>query len=518
MMRVPMSRGFKLAPDGRDLGNIRFVLFLPLLLAGIDSTFTRFFYIAAGLAPNPEALKELVAGRRFNDFLPTLALLYIPLLAWFYPIWRYVRTREDGLKDAVRRRISGVYRAIPVLLAVPLAGKLALRVALGGDVMAPGGLLRLDLPAMLVSVMVQFCFLLVVVDNAFRAYAGMLMEDLYGKEELYRPRGGFNLSILAKVVLLLLGSAVTPMVMMYFCARAALGPEHFQLESMRSLLVYSLTPMCLGVAFVLGTIQRPVDGLVAKMRRLASGDLDVKTRIYFNDEIAQIKANFNVMAEQLREREVLRETFGKYVSVEVARKLMGAGGVDLGGEEIEATVLFCDIRNFTPMSEAMTPKEVVSFLNLYFSFVTEPIMENRGVINKFMGDAVMAIYTPALGSADHVCDALRSALGMRAALARLNASGKVGGGVHFGIGIQTGKMVAGNIGTLSRAEYTVIGDTVNVAARLESATKEHGVDLLVSRSVYERARDAFAGTLEFKSVGPVALKGKSAPLELYSIS
>ncbi|MBI5595080.1 MAG: adenylate/guanylate cyclase domain-containing protein [Elusimicrobia bacterium] len=511
----------RMVVDNKDPRNLHFVLFLPLFLAGIDVTFANFFYIALGFAPTPEALKDLVSygtGRWSNTFLPGLAFLYIPLLAWYYPIWRFVATRDAGLKEAVRRRISGLYGAIPLLLAIAFAGKLALHLAVYREVLTLRGFFFLNLPAMLMSLAVQFCFALVVIDNAFRGYAGLLMADLYEREELYRPRTGFNFSILLKVALVLLGTAVTPMLLMYFCARSALGPEHFYVQSMWGLLINSFTPMFLGVTFVLGTIQRPVDGLIEKMRRLASGELDVKTKIYFNDEIAQIKASFNVMAEQLKEREVLRETFGKYVSVEVARKLMRSGGVDLGGEEIEATVLFCDIRNFTPMSETMTPKEVVGFLNLYFSFVTEPIMENHGVINKFMGDAVMAVYTPALGSDDHVGDAVRSALGMRAALRRLNDSGKVRQDVRFGIGIQTGTMVAGNIGTLARAEYTVIGDTVNVAARLESATKEHGVDILVSRPVYERVKDAFAGRAEFRSVGPVGLKGKSAPVELYSIA
>lgn len=510
----------RLGVDSEDPRNIRFILILPLFLAGIDSTFTNFFYIALGADATPEALKDLVSygsGRWLNTFLPTLALLYAPLLAWYRPIGRFIRTRDAGLKDAVKSRISGLDRAVPWLLAVSFAGKLALHLAYYRDALTLRGFFGMNLPAMLVSVMVQFCFALVVVDNGFRGYAGLLMTDLYEREELYRPRDGFSISLLLKITLVFLGTAVTPMLMMYFCARSLLGSEHYYVQSMGLLLVNSFAPMFLGVAFVLGTIQRPVDGLIDKMRRLASGDLDVKSRVFFNDEVAQIKAHFNIMVDQIKERETLRETFGKYVSVEVARKLMRSGGVDLGGEEIEATVLFCDIRNFTPMSETMTPKEVVAFLNLYFSFVTRPIMEDHGVINKFMGDAVMAIYTPALGSHDHVGDALRSALGMREALKQLNASRKPGQDVKFGIGIQTGTMVAGNIGTLARAEYTVIGDTVNVAARLESATKEHGVDILISRPVYERVKDAFAGQVCFQSVGPVSLKGKAAPVELFSI-
>ena len=252
------------------------------------------------------------------------------------------------------------------------------------------------------------------------------------------------------------------------------------------------------------------------MKKVAAGDYQ-RTRIYFSDEIAHLKAGYNEMVDGLKEREELQDTFGKYLSIEIARELIKNKKVNLGGDDMEAAVMFCDIRNFTPLSEKLSASELVDFLNAYFHYITPPITANKGVINKFMGDAVMAIYTPLLGSDAYAADAVRAAVGMRAALADFNASGQAPGKVEFGIGIHSGKLVAGNIGTKARLEYTFIGDTVNIASRLESKTKEFDTDVLVSSPVLERARTSLGGGLKFEPLGKAVLKGKSETVEIYKL-
>ncbi|HNT98629.1 MAG TPA: adenylate/guanylate cyclase domain-containing protein, partial [Elusimicrobiales bacterium] len=242
-----------------------------------------------------------------------------------------------------------------------------------------------------------------------------------------------------------------------------------------------------------------------------------RTRIYFSDEIAWLKAGYNEMIAGLKEREELHDTFGKYLSIEIARELIKNKKVNLGGETIEAAVMFCDIRNFTPLSEKLSATGVVDFLNDYFRHITPPIAENNGVINKFIGDAVMAIYTPLLGSEDYVADALRAAAGMRAALSVFNDSGKAPGKVEFGVGVHCGRLVAGNIGTSERLEYTFIGDTVNAASRIEGKTRDLDTDILVSGQVLSALGPDKAG-FGFESVGKVPLKGKSEPMELFRLA
>jgi len=216
------------------------------------------------------------------------------------------------------------------------------------------------------------------------------------------------------------------------------------------------------------------------------------------------------------ERDHIKDTFGRYVSLEIAEKIMKSGKVNLAGEEIQATVLFSDIRGFTPLSEKLPPVELIRFLNEYFTYITRPITENRGVINKFMGDAVMAIFSPVFGVEDHKAAALKAALGMREALREFNAQGRHPE-VFFGVGVHSGGLVAGNVGTVDRLEYTVLGDTVNVASRIESQTKTAATQILVSEAVLQGVdRNRFPGIV-FTACPAVLMKGKSKPMVLYKV-
>jgi adenylate cyclase len=188
-----------------------------------------------------------------------------------------------------------------------------------------------------------------------------------------------------------------------------------------------------------------------------------------------------------RERERLRQIFGRYVSAEVVEKLLASGKPpDLGGEALTVTVLFSDIRNFTSMSESLNPHEVVEMLNTYFSRVCQPILAQGGTVDKFIGDAVMAVFgSPAL-QADHARRALSAALAMAGKAREFHTwmeSRFPNRGLapfRIGIGVHTGEAVVGNIGSPQRFEFTAIGDTVNTASRLESLTKELGWTIVAS--------------------------------------
>lgn len=273
----------------------------------------------------------------------------------------------------------------------------------------------------------------------------------------------------------------------------------------------------LSVVLFRWNVQEPIAALIGRMRAVAAGDFEGKTSVLDSDEIGQLKGHFNLMLDGLVEREKIKDTFGKYVSMEIAEKIMKSGKVNLAGEEIQATVLFSDIRNFTPLSEKLSPTELILFLNDYFAHVTEPIMSNRGVINKFMGDAVMALFSPIFGVEDHAEAALRAAVGMREALKRFNALG-AHQPVAFGVGVHTGTLIAGNVGTESRLEYTVLGDTVNVASRIEGQTKQFATEILISDAVLRAVDRARFPGMEFAECGPVLMKGKSKSMLLYKVS
>jgi adenylate cyclase len=194
------------------------------------------------------------------------------------------------------------------------------------------------------------------------------------------------------------------------------------------------------------------------------------------------------------------------------------GELSLGGEEVQGAVLFSDIRGFTAMSEKMSAPEVVEFLNRYFSFVAEPILERGGVINKFIGDAVMVIFSPVFGQENYQKQAVLTALDMRKALERFNKKYPEYGQVGFGVGIHAGNLVAGNIGVQDRLEYTVIGDTVNLASRLEGQTKELTRDIIVSETVAKALDEGFASEVALEEVTTVTVKGKDELITVYSFA
>lgn len=261
-----------------------------------------------------------------------------------------------------------------------------------------------------------------------------------------------------------------------------------------------------------GNIDSKFDEKVARME-----DNGRPVQVSTCDELGKVTDTFNHMIQGLKQREELRDTLGRYVSIEIAKQLIDEGKINLGGEEIQATVLFSDIRDFTPLSEKMSAHDTVSFINEYFTYLTDPVMENNGVVNKFLGDAVLAVFTPLLGSENHADDALKAAIGMRAKLEEFNTTGVVDAKIKFGVGLNTGTLVAGNIGTSQRMEYTVIGDAVNVASRIESQTKLESTDILISHSTFMNLTSSLRGNHIFKETGPVELKGKSGRSILYTV-
>lgn len=190
------------------------------------------------------------------------------------------------------------------------------------------------------------------------------------------------------------------------------------------------------------------------------------------------------MVKELMERERLRDAFGRYIAQELADDVM-QHGVSLGGREVHASVLFADIRDFTALSGQMSAEEVVQLLNRYFTAVEPAIKEEGGWINKFGGDSLLAVFGVLIPQPDHIGHAVDAALKMRAALDRFNAEQEKAGQqrLRIGIGIHCGTMVAGSVGSRERMEFTVIGDVVNMASRIEGLNKQWGTDILVSSQV-----------------------------------
>jgi len=218
-----------------------------------------------------------------------------------------------------------------------------------------------------------------------------------------------------------------------------------------------------------------------------------------------------------REKRKVKQLFGRYVSKDVYAVLMANPGLArLGGQRREMTVLFSDIRGFTTVTERGQPDEIVGMLNEYFSSMVDLVFTHGGTLDKFVGDMVMALFGAPLDDPDHADHAVQTALEMITELGRLNARWKVEGrfsGLDIGIGINTGPMIAGNIGSEAIMSYTVIGDAVNLGARLESLNKEFGTRIIISDATRQRLK----GEYQFRPLGDVVVKGKTHPVAIFEV-
>jgi class 3 adenylate cyclase len=276
------------------------------------------------------------------------------------------------------------------------------------------------------------------------------------------------------------------------------------------ILVMGVLAVTLGRSMV-----EAVETLRRKMTAVCEGDLESHVPVVSNDEFGDLAAGFNAMVDGLRQERVIRGLFGRYVSPQVAEHAIEHGAMP-GGQTVEATVLFADIRGFTSLAEQMPADALIALLNRYFTTMATVVTEHGGLVNKFGGDSLLAIFGMPLNPLDdHPARAVQAAVGMYFALQAFNDDQRRRDEppLHIGIGIATGTVVAGNVGSEERLEYTVIGDTVNLASRLESMTKSVNAVVLLSEQT-ARAVQAWA-TLRY--IDEVDIKGKCDPVPVFSL-
>lgn len=266
------------------------------------------------------------------------------------------------------------------------------------------------------------------------------------------------------------------------------------------------------------SITRPINEIVREMKNMSKGKPSKYAVVRTRDELGKLGEGFNRMVDGLREREKIKSLFGQYLTREISDEILN-GKVDLGGDLYEATILFADIRNFTSISEKMTPKEVVDFLNSYLSGMIDVIIENNGIIDKFMGDGILAVFGVPVSTEDHAESGIKAALAMNAKLDEQNRERAKEGlfPIKIGIGLHSGPVIGGNLGNTNKLEYTVIGDTVNVASRIENLTKRYNSNLIISGSTFEKLTAATQKQVNMKAIANAEIRGKEKTLTLYSM-
>lgn len=273
------------------------------------------------------------------------------------------------------------------------------------------------------------------------------------------------------------------------------------------------------LSFILARrLTKPIKKLSVAMMKVSEGDISQNVEVTSNDEVGSLIKGFNFMTERLRERERIKDTFQRYVAKQVADKILykvlkeKETGI-FEGERREVTILFADIKDFTVLAEKLPPEEVISLLNDYFKVMIDVVFKYEGTVDKFIGDELMALFGAPLDQQQPALTAVKTALEMQAELKKFNLRRRQIGKeeIYMGIGINTGEVIAGSIGSEKRLEYTVVGDSVNLASQIQNYSEKE--QILISEKTYGYVKD----DIEVEVLPPVMVKGKEKPVNLFIV-
>jgi adenylate cyclase len=310
----------------------------------------------------------------------------------------------------------------------------------------------------------------------------------------------------------LLGTGVPALGVAAVATVTLLGGDLDERLALGAALLLAVVVLGVGLAatlFASRSVAEPVSAMRSALGRVAVGEFDARVAVDDSSEVGLLQAGFNRMVAGLAERERIRDAFGTYVDQEVAEHILQEG-TDLAGEEVEVTMMFIDIRDFTGFSERHSAPEVVATVNRLWERVVPVIHEHGGHVDKFVGDGLLAVFGAPRRQEEHADQAIAAALEIERAVRELSP-----GGLEIGIGLNSGTVVAGNVGGAGRLEFSVIGDAVNVAARVEAATRETGDVILLAENVKRLLRD---GAVPLEARPGVPLKGKRESVMLYAPS
>ncbi|HPQ54254.1 MAG TPA: adenylate/guanylate cyclase domain-containing protein [Spirochaetota bacterium] len=291
--------------------------------------------------------------------------------------------------------------------------------------------------------------------------------------------------------------------------------EVFNIQKRNIFIVIIVLNISILIVYFFGkSLTTPILRLFGATKKIEEGHFNVDIVPTTRDEIGDLTRSFIAMGKGLEEREKMKDAFGKFVNKEIAEMVL-RDEIRLGGERKMAAVFFSDIRSFTAISEKLEPEEVVEFLNHYMTRMVNCVNKTHGVVDKFIGDAIMALWGTPVSRGNDVENALNGALMMRRELLDFNSDrgGDRKPVIKIGCGINYGPVLAGQIGSEDRMEYTVIGDTVNLASRIEALNKPFGTDILITEDSYQTIKDIFL----VEPMEKIKVKGKEAPQQIYCV-
>jgi len=327
-----------------------------------------------------------------------------------------------------------------------------------------------------------------------------------------RPPAGHTPGVGARLTIAwTLATAVPVLAAVGFAFADLLGAEldpggNDVITAILALCVIALATGFTAMRFASRSVSEPLEHMRGALVRVEQGDFEGRVDVEDGSEVGLLQAGFNRMVGGLAERERLRDAFGAFVDPQLTERVLEEG-VDLAGEEVDLSVLFMDVRGFTSFSERAAARDVVAALNDLYGDVVPVILRHGGHANKFIGDGLLAIFGAPDRLSDHADRAVAAALELSELMEGRDD------GLRVGVGVNSGPVVAGTIGGGGRVDFTVIGDTVNTAARVESATRQTGDDVLITEATRERLATRNGAWAERP---PVELKGKTEPIRLFA--
>jgi len=375
--------------------------------------------------------------------------------------------------------------------------------------------------AFMIGLVTAFLAFFLIEDHARKA----LIPFFFPEGRLARTEGTIRVSILRRIRLLNGAGTINPMIILLatlaFVLWETQGGAVPARELVREILIFCLV-LCaifIVIAFRLNvlvgrSILSPIGEMLGVVDRVKVGDFSQRIAVTSNDELGILGDAGNDMIQGLADRERIREAFGKYVTPEIRDQIL-AGRIPVDGERREATLLFSDLRAFTSYVEENTPEEVIRSMREYFTAMQGAIRKHRGLVLQYVGDEIEAVFGVPIQDRSHADHALLAALEMRKSLTELNEARVAQGKTPFrhGIGIYTGTVLAGNTGSEDRLSYTLIGNTVNLASRIQGLTKDLHWDILVSRETVEKLGRSFL----LQEESSRTIKGYSVPVTVHKL-
>jgi class 3 adenylate cyclase len=412
--------------------------------------------------------------------------------------------RATALKDTyayARRPVSRLVAAHAALAAALLVGVGAIAGATGSR------LAQYAILGIVWGIAVQLIAVHSFMEAALRPPRVALAGDTGIGDSLPRPRPTFAAWSNLSMLLVALSFAVAGAMLAAVFNRATEVPVLWVVIGCA--LAFGLAvPITIGAGF--SQSLRPIRDLAAGTERVAAGNYNQRLPVVSDDDLGVLSASFNRMQAGLAERQRLQAAFGTYVDPDLAARLLEQGDDVFTGERREVTVMFVDIRDFTPFAEANTAEDTVARLNALFDIVVPAVLDAGGHVNKFLGDGALAVFGAPNDLANHADAAVSAAV----LIHRLVAE-RFGGELRIGIGVNTGVVIAGTIGGGGKLEFTLIGDTVNVAARVEQLTKTTGDTILLTQQCIDASASRPHGLIDR---GFHVLKGKSAAVQVFALA